>query len=56
MRPLAASRCASSSVSAQTAHTATATRGVASRSDGVKSSRYCAAAAAPSGLMKSANA
>ena len=56
MRPLAASRCASSSVSAQIALTATATRGVASRSDGSKLSRYCAAMVAPSGLMKSANA
>jgi hypothetical protein len=49
MRPLEASRCASSSVSAQIAHTPTDTRGVAQRS------RYSAAISAPEGLMKSAN-
>ena len=56
MRPLAAIRSASSSVSAQIAHTATATRGWASRGEAAKRSRYSSAFGAPSALMKSANA
>ena len=55
MRELEASRCASSSLSAQIAHTATDTRGCGSRSPLVKRSRYAAAISAPPGLMKSAN-